>query len=55
MSEEWYEDMVQQMQDKKGLTEDQSHYAVSLFRKEYIGQNAHALWQHCINEAIKTL
>lgn len=53
MSDDWFESMVKQMQEKKGLTEDQAIKAVSLYKSEYVGQNAHALWQWAIAEATK--
>ena len=53
MNKEWFDDLVEQMQSKKGLTKDQAVKAVTFFKSEYVGQNAHALWQWAIEESKK--
>ena len=51
MSKEWFDDMVEQVQSKKGLTKEQAVKAVTLYQSEYVGQNSHALWQWAIELA----
>ncbi|MGX9996674.1 hypothetical protein [Vibrio sp. JZG120] len=51
--DEWFADIVSQLQSKKGLSKEQAEIAATIYRREYIGQNAHALWQYAIEEAKK--
>lgn len=53
LNDAWFEDMTEQLQKKKGLTKPQAQKAAEIFRSEWNGQNAHALWQYAIQEAKK--